>query len=489
MNCSECKDLLIEYAEGLLDGHPKESVERHIEDCPGCRQEVENIRVLQDRLTGNGLDSSSIDLEERVMDRIARERNIRLKVALSAGFFTKIRSLFMKNAVLKIAAAAVVVLAVLISLNFFRSDVTFAQVAEPILHSRTLEYDVVIPEQGTYHDIVAEDRIRRSIANLSLVLIIDVNNSRVLNLDAVHKTAYFSEVENREGEKIYFDMSRDFLRLLRSAIGESLSGTPSAVDRLGKKTIDGHGVFGYRLQPGTDGEEVVIWADRDTALPVEVDIRLGISYPKSLTTESGPSTVGGPVRKKFVLIHKNYTLKNIRFDVPVDESLMEMPPDYKLIDMKQFHNLSMENGFVEILHLWSENLSNGFFPDNLPPGNIRNGFMSEFPDIMKWTPQEREALLTDDVLKIVGLGHEAKQFLINLNPEEWQDFLITVSYGFGFISGLENSGSEWQYSGGGVRLGEGAMEIFRYKMPDSSSWRTVYGDLHVEAFPAERGRH
>jgi hypothetical protein len=106
---------------------------------------------------------------------------------------------------------------------------------------------------------------------------------------------------------------------------------------------------------------------------------------------------------------------------------------------------------------------------------------------MKWTPEERDELITDEVLRMFGLDHAAKQFLINLNPEEWKDFPITVSYGFGFISGLENSGSEWQYSGSGVRPGEGDLKIFRYQMPDSS-WHVVYGDLHVENLSAENAR-
>ncbi len=147
----------------------------------------------------------------------------------------------------------------------------------------------------------------------------------------------------------------------------------------------------------------------------------------------------------------------------------------------------MENGFLKMLRLWSEKLSDGFFPDNLPPENIRNGVMSAFPDIEKWTPEERDKLIPDEVLRTVGLGYEAKQSLINLTPEEWRDFSETVSFGFGFINSLENSGAEWQYSGSGVRLGEGDLEIFRYQIPDSS-WRVIYGDLHVEDLPAGNAR-
>jgi hypothetical protein len=526
MNCSECKDLLIEYAEGLLDGHPKESVERHLEKCPECRKEAGNIRALRNRLIKNSMDSRSIDLEDRIMDQIAAKRDIRLKAAVSAGFFFQIRSLFMKNTVLKIAAAAVVVLAVLISLNFFQSGVTFAQVAEPILHARTLEYDVVLPQlEGVrFHDIVVEGKIRRSFQylpakrifvvegeirriflNTKLDTIIDVDNSSILKLDTVHKTAVFTEAET-EAEKIGLDTTRDFLRLVRGAVGEALNGAPSAVEELGREKIDDHIVFGYKLQSGTDGEEVVIWADRDTALPVEIDINLGLSYPDTLpaesaTKESGPATPGGATRPKLVKvatrIAKNYTLKNIRFDVPVDESLMEMPSDYRLVDMEQFNTLmrengyqilSMENGFLKMLRLWAEELSEGFFPENLPPANMRGQFMRNFPGITKLTPEERDKLIPDEVLRTVGLGYEAKQFLINLTPEEWEEFSTIVFEGFGFIGNLENSGTEWRYSGSGVRLGEGDREIFRYRMPDSSSWCVVYGDLQEEVFPAGSAR-
>ena len=60
-------------------------------------------------------------------------------------------------------------------------------------------------------------------------------------------------------------------------------------------------------------------------------------------------------------------------------------------------------------------------------------------------------------------------------------------YYLSFISVLESNGIEWLYSGNGVRLGEGAREIFRYQMPDSS-WRVIYGDLHSEELPAENAQ-
>lgn len=488
MNCNECKDLLIEFSEDLLDANLKETIEQHLEACSECRKEAESILALQDRLLKNGQGSHFVDLEVRVMDRISREQNARLKAYSSAGFYYQIRSFLMKNTLLKIAAAAVIVLVVLISLNFPQDNVTFAQVAEPILHARTLEYDLAIGELPImFHDIVVEDKIRRSDNTRPWVAIMDVDNSSAVRLDTVHKIAVTLTAETEE-TKVGFDINRDFLRLVRSAVETALNGTPSVVKKLGKKTIDGHGVYGFKLQSGTDGEEVVIWADRDTALPIEIDIRLGISHPDSLAAEKGPSIPGKPALQIVRIFPKNFLLKNIRFDVLIDESLMEMPSDYKLVDKKQFMDLIMENDFVNMLHLWSEKLSDGFFPENLPPVNIRNQFASAFPDSIKWTPEEREELITDEVLKTSGLGHVAKEFLINLNPEEWEDAIINAFYGLGFISSLEINGVEWRYSGSGVRLGKGTSEIFRYMMPDASSWRLIYGDLHVEEIPAENAR-
>ena len=146
MNCRECKNLLIEYAEGLLDGHPKDCVEQHLEQCPQCRKEIENIRLLEDRILQNSLSFRSIDLEERIMDRIAGERSIRLKAASSAGFFHQIRSLFMKNAVLKIASAAAV-LAFFLIIAFWNggspSTIVWADVQGRLNQVHTMTYSAL----------------------------------------------------------------------------------------------------------------------------------------------------------------------------------------------------------------------------------------------------------------------------------------------------------------------------------------------------------
>ena len=48
MNCTECKELLVEYIEGLLDESQKQApkgqaVAKHLKDCPTCHTELEQL--------------------------------------------------------------------------------------------------------------------------------------------------------------------------------------------------------------------------------------------------------------------------------------------------------------------------------------------------------------------------------------------------------------------------------------------------------------
>ena len=50
MNCGKVKMLLLDYYEDSLDENEKESVERHLEFCPKCKQELLEIKKTFDLL-------------------------------------------------------------------------------------------------------------------------------------------------------------------------------------------------------------------------------------------------------------------------------------------------------------------------------------------------------------------------------------------------------------------------------------------------------
>ena len=243
----------------------------------------------------------------------------------------------MKNTMIKIAAAAVIILAVIIGLNSFQSNITFAQVVDPLLKARTIAYDIIIgnPAEGAaMHDIVIDRKIRRTFYNMPLVMIIDTDNSRMLVLQPEYKGAAYTNIEETLAEN-----HRDFLYFLRKTLGEAVNHPQQEIEELGRGGINGVEVVGFKLVSEADTEEVIVWADSDTALPVQVSIRQG---------------------------EMNFTLGNILFDIPADESLisMEVPDAYTLQNRGLDLSNVSEEDFISVLRIHVEGFLEDVFRTN-----------------------------------------------------------------------------------------------------------------------------
>ena len=84
MNCTECKELMIEYIEDLLDESQKQAVSEHLKNCHSCQAEINEFTSIQGRLLNNGKRITQNNLEDKVMDNIVREQNVRLKTVAKA---------------------------------------------------------------------------------------------------------------------------------------------------------------------------------------------------------------------------------------------------------------------------------------------------------------------------------------------------------------------------------------------------------------------
>ncbi len=430
MNCTECKRLLVEYTENLLEASPKRSIADHLEKCSVCKEEAEIIRTLQTRLIEDSQVAGQTYPEDEVMNRILREQNAMLKTTNTVSLTSYVRSMIMKKSVIRIAAAAVVIIAAFIGLNSLQNNLTFARVVEPVLNAQTVVYDVVFGDTTdgvALHDIVVDRKIRRTLSNMETILILDLDNSRMLDLNPVSKSALFLDIQGTLA-----DTHRDLLHSIRNAINEAINDTQSAIEELGHTTINGLDVVGFRSSLGVGDDEITIWADSTTAKPVQIELRQGQ-----------------------VLI----AFKNIEFDVPVDESLvsMEVPPGYTLsdqeVDMTQFS----EQDFLTVLQIWAEYLLEGHFPDSMT-----------MEDLLKLPPQ---------------LGSVIPR--MNLAPDRAEELGTIFGRGLMFLSYLVSSGAEWEYVGNGVQFGKGDEQILWYRMPDSQSYRVIYGDLRIEDVVAQ----
>ena len=78
MNCSQIKEKLVEYIEGLLDGNQEKQIREHLNKCFDCQAELDELNELQAKLKESSEQFKQVSLENRVTDRIIRQQNQKL---------------------------------------------------------------------------------------------------------------------------------------------------------------------------------------------------------------------------------------------------------------------------------------------------------------------------------------------------------------------------------------------------------------------------
>ena len=423
MNCTECKELLVEHIEGLLDESQEKAVAEHLGDCDSCRAEADTLRGLQDRLAKNGQAVAQSDLENDVMNQIVREQKVRLHAAEKAAEGLKIRRTIMKSRFTRVAAAAAIIIVAAIGINsIFAPSVTWAQVVEPILNARTVIFDMILGTDDTgmvSHEIVVGSRMRKTMSNMpNMTMIIDTDNTQLLGLDTEAKTAVYVDITGDLG-----DRHRNYVTFVRQIIGQLQEGQ---VEELGEQEIEGKKavVFVGRGQ----NEQVTIWADPQTARPIRIEAQIGQEF--------------------------SFTMKNFEFDTDVDESLvsMEVPEGYALQKTDIALGNSTEEDFVESLRIWAEIIKNGTFPEAVGSQSA----MKDMPILIQ------------------------KVDAMQISEEQGTQIGVSFARGLMFHQMLETQGGQWHYAGAGVELGDTNTPVFWYQPQGSDTCRVIYGDLSVK---------
>jgi anti-sigma factor RsiW len=147
MNCTECKEKLVEYIERLLSDEQKQQLESHLKNCRQCQTELEQLIALGEKLSSDAENKQSNEFENDVFNRIIREQNLRLKQADKINRPLEIVRIIMKSKITKLAIAAAIIIAVGIGIYFnigpLKTNVTFADVIKPIMNARTDRKSVV----------------------------------------------------------------------------------------------------------------------------------------------------------------------------------------------------------------------------------------------------------------------------------------------------------------------------------------------------------
>lgn len=195
---------------------------------------------------------------------------------------------------------------------------------------------------------------------------------------------------------------------------------------LGRVKLNGRNTVCFEI--AKSDQVITVWADPNTALPVQIETR---------------SDKGGRTRT---------LMSDIRFDVELDQSLFEPPADYSILDLDTQRWTTpfelTERHLLDGLAVYPKYLD-GRFPtwylDGRPKTeDVRKKIDAQIGRIQGWSEEEANA----------------------------------SSLGCAFIEQLPE-GSDWHYVGEDVQLGDADKAVCWWKLPGSSVYRVVYGDLSV----------
>jgi outer membrane lipoprotein-sorting protein len=337
--------------------------------------------------------------------------------------------MIMKIRITKLAAAAVIIIAILTAIHFWDSPiegVAWADVVRPILTARTVVFNVISAEgenvpitkvmnmgtQWVRSEVLSPDG-----KTVQVIVITDLDTSRMLTLNPKQKIAALIDLKDLP------EKPENFVEIMRNVITELQNDPNVSVESLGEKEIDGHMTQGLRAT-SPDGE-LTVWADSQTNLPICME-------------------------QKWRQIH--YEFKDFEFDVVLDESLfsMDIPEDYSTMP-KAMLSLTgaTEQDLVETLRAWAEVIRDGVFPKDFST----QAYMDDVPKIRKLASQRSQEQNLESGLKFA----RGWIFFRLLKPE-----------------------NDWYYVGKDVKLGDAESPVCWYRPDGSKTYRVIYGDLSVK---------
>lgn len=214
---------------------------------------------------------------------------------------------------------------------------------------------------------------------------------------------------------------------------EAMKNLPAEADeQLGAREIDGIDCDGYKVTQG------------DLTTNVWIDAKTGDLVQIEHTYASAPGM--------------NRIMKNIKFDIELDDSLFSLTPPAGLkahnVELKSDVSLETEETFINWLRWWAESNTDETFPP------IVVG-----PEIAKITMEMAKQGKLKEVWK-------------NADPQLMYQALL--------FTGKLPEDSNWRYAGNGVKIDTPDTPIFWYKPTGSENYRVIYADLTVREITADQ---
>ncbi len=307
MSCAQCQDQLVAYVEGLITDQQKTDIDNHLTECAACQQELQSISALQDRLVDRGKALDTSQLETDVLSAIVREQKQRLDTPHRASRALSLRSHIMKSPLARISIAAVVVLGCVIAFQtVMKPSVALADVLTQIEKVSAYMYQTSVSwigEPPVYNPFDSNEPTtvlvsqEHGYAEKNTTTMRDPNSQeksltehyllpdqhKLVTIN--HKDKQYIEVAFNEDMVKRQRGQRDARAIVRQIL-------KCEHESLGNDTIDGIDCEGFRTTDptyagGLFGEvRVELWVDRQTYLPVRLEIEMQVDENSRLHTIS-----------------------------------------------------------------------------------------------------------------------------------------------------------------------------------------------------------
>ncbi len=339
-----------------------------------------------------------------------------------------IRGDTMKVKITKLAAAAIIITGVFVGIYLFMgpvgvTTVGWADVLENIEAARKVMYIFEI-EKGDIKEVfkmrIKEPYLCRSdVIESPYKYKVAIRNAKSNKRMTLYPNTKMAVINDDEGSPGGYEFHA-YERLKR----DFRDGTEK---NLGRVKLNGRETICFEIS--SQNRKITVWADPDTALPIQIE---------EISEENGDRW--------------RALRSDIMFDMELDDQLFEPPADYCLLDLK---TQRLQTPF----ELTEKHLIEGLavYPKYLD-GKFNTRYMGGRP-------------LTEEVRKKCKAAIE--------KTEGWSDEEANKStLGCEFIERLPE-GSDYQYVGEDVKLGDANTPVCWWKPPDSKTYRVIYGDLSI----------
>ncbi|HOW72637.1 MAG TPA: hypothetical protein PKY77_18715 [Phycisphaerae bacterium] len=344
-----------------------------------------------------------------------------------------LRRLIQMKSMTKLAVAAAVVIAFgtfsFWGLHQHGSSVAFAEILKTVrqVHSVCFKGTSVVQVPGIAAQTVTTDvlivdggRMRQTVQPSGMVMIWDWSQGRCLSLEPLTKRATVMEMSNLPPEQKQSNLLDIFRQLDESCAAP-----------LEDKVVAGRTAKGFKVV--TPGQEMTIWADPQTRLPLQVEQTLKVGMLPTTTM----------------------TMTDFVWDQPVDESLLSLsPPEgYESQTFKMDLGPAAEQDLLNALKAAAE-FNDGKFPADLSLVSIAGAAGKRMVLAMAEPAKKKE--LEAQMMQAMSL----------------------VGRGWMFINDPKN-GEDFRYAGKDVPLNQAGTPILWYQPNGAATYRVIDADLTI----------